>query len=80
MIADGCEAAVRVSKNRSFENVTEIVKKIINDRMELGQFDDCEITLKELKIISETVINNLTGVYHKRVEYPDVDFGKKKEE
>ena len=36
--------------------------------------------LKELKIISETVINNLTGVYHKRVEYPDVDFGKKKEE
>lgn len=80
MIADGCEAAVRVSKDRSFENVTEIVKKIINDRMELGQFDDCEITLKELKIISETVINNLTGVYHKRVEYPDVDFGKKKEE
>lgn len=77
MIADGCEAAVRVSKDRSFENVTEIVKKIINDRMKLGQFDDCEITLKELKIISETVINNLTGVYHKRVEYPDFDFERK---
>lgn len=77
MIADGCEAAVRVSKDRSFENVTEIVKKIINDRMKLGQFDDCEITLKELKIISETVINNLTGVYHKRVEYPDLDFERK---
>ena len=45
--------------------------------MKLGQFDDCEITLKELKIISETVINNLTGVYHKRVEYPDLDFERK---
>lgn len=77
MIADGCEAAVRVSKDRSFENVTEIVKKIINDRMKLGQFDDCEITLKELKIIAETVINNLTGIYHKRVEYPDLDFERK---
>jgi membrane-associated HD superfamily phosphohydrolase len=72
MIADGCEAASRSLKNRSRENVMTIVRKIVNDRMELGQFDECEITIKELNIIIHTVVNNLTGVYHKRVEYPKI--------
>ncbi len=72
MIADGCEAASRSLKNRSRENVTAIVRKIVNDRMELGQFDECEITIKELNIIIHTVVNNLTGIYHKRVEYPKI--------
>jgi membrane-associated HD superfamily phosphohydrolase len=73
MIADGCEAASRSLKNRSRENVMTIVRKIVNDRMELGQFDECEITIKELNIIIHTVVNNLTGVYHSRVEYPKVN-------
>ncbi|MBQ9514181.1 MAG: HDIG domain-containing protein [Clostridia bacterium] len=73
MIADGCEAATRSLKNRSRENVMKTVRKIVSERMELGQFDECEITIKELNIIIHTVVNNLTGVYHKRVEYPKVN-------
>ena len=72
MIADGCEAAVRTLKERSREKVSDVVRKIVNDRMELGQFDECEITIKELNIIIGTVVNNLTGIYHKRVKYPKV--------
>ncbi len=72
MIADGCEAATRTLKDRSTENVKKVVKKIVNDRMELGQFDECEITIKELNIIIHTIVNNLTGIYHSRVEYPKV--------
>ena len=72
MIADGCEAAVRTLKDRSREKVTEVVKKIVNDRMQLGQFDECEITIKELNIIIHTVINTLSGVYHSRIQYPKV--------
>jgi membrane-associated HD superfamily phosphohydrolase len=41
--------------------------------MELGQFEDCEITLKEINIIIHTVVNNLTGIYHNRIEYPKVN-------
>ena len=41
--------------------------------MALGQFEECEITLKELNIIIHTVVNNLTGVYHNRIEYPKVN-------
>ena len=73
MIADGCEAAARSLQDRSRENVKTVVRKIVNDRLALGQFDDCEITLKELNIIIHTVVNNLTGIYHSRVEYPKVN-------
>lgn len=73
MIADGCEAVARTLTDRSRENVKKVVRKIVNERMELGQFEDCEITLKELNIIVHTVVNNLTGIYHSRVEYPKVN-------
>ena len=72
MIADGAEAATRTLKDRSREKVTTVVRKLVSDRMKLGQFDECEITLKELSIIINTVINNLTGVYHRRIQYPKV--------
>ena len=72
MIADGCEAAVRTLKDRSRDKVTEVVKKIVNDRMQLGQFDECEITIKELNIVIHTIINTLSGVYHSRIQYPKV--------
>lgn len=72
MIADGCEAAARSLQDRSRENVKNVVRKIVNERMQLGQFEDCEITLKELNIIIHTVVNHLTGVYHSRIEYPKV--------
>lgn len=74
MIADSCEAATRTLQDRSRENVKNVVRKIVNDRMALGQFEECEITLKELNIIIHTVVNSLTGVYHSRIEYPKVNF------
>jgi membrane-associated HD superfamily phosphohydrolase len=72
MVADSAEAATRTLPDRSREKVTTVVRKLVSDRMKLGQFDDCEITLKELNILINTVINSLTGVYHNRIEYPKV--------
>ncbi|MBR2871098.1 MAG: HDIG domain-containing protein [Clostridia bacterium] len=72
MIADASEAATRTLKDRSREKVGAVVRKVVNDRMKLGQFDECEITLKEITIIINTVVNNLTGIYHRRVQYPKV--------
>ena len=72
MIADGCEAAARSLQDRSRENVKKVVRQIVNERMQLGQFEECEITLNELNIIIHTVVNHLTGVYHNRIEYPKV--------
>ena len=72
MIADSCEAATRTLIDRSTENVKKVVRSIVSEKMQLGQFDDCEITIKELNIIMNIVINTFTGVYHSRIEYPKV--------
>ena len=73
MIADSSEAAVRTLTDRSRENVNAVVAKIVEDRLNYGQFDECEITMKELHIIRNAIVNNLSGIYHKRIEYPKVN-------
>lgn len=72
MIADGAEAAVRSLKTRTRDSVSAVVKKIVSERMQMGQFDECELTLKEINLIIQTVISSLSGVYHDRIKYPKV--------
>lgn len=72
MVADGAEAAVRSLTTRTRESVLTAVKKIVSERMQLGQFDECELTIKEINIIIHTVVNSLSGVYHDRIKYPKV--------
>ena len=75
MICDACEAKVRTVGNRTHENVDKAVKEIIEERMELDQFNECDITFKELDIIRNTITNTLSGVYHERVKYPKLKIG-----
>lgn len=76
MICDGAEAVTRTLKDHSREAVSAAVQKIITERMNLGQFDDCPITMKDLTVIKHVLVNTLTGVYHKRIEYPKTDVQK----
>lgn len=70
MISDACEAKVRTMADRAPEKVDKAVRDIIEERMDLEQFTDCDITLKELEIIRRTIVDTLAGVYHNRVKYP----------
>lgn len=70
MLADGCEAAVRAQNDRSRERVEKVVTAIVEDRMKLEQFSDCEITMREIDIIKNALIDSLSGVYHDRIKYP----------
>ena len=79
MIADASEATVRAFSDRSVENVERIVRGIIEERMDLDQFSDCDITLKELSIIRETLVGALSGVHHHRVKYPAIRFNRGKQ-
>lgn len=76
MIADSSEAAVRAISDRSVESVERIVRGIIEERMDLDQFSDCDITLKELTTIKETLVGALAGVHHHRVKYPAIRFNR----
>lgn len=72
MIADPCEAAARTLPDRSPERVERMVRTIIEERMDLDQFADCDITLRELSVIKETIVDALSGVHHHRVKYPSI--------
>ena len=58
--------------------VAALVSSIVEERMNLEQFIDCNITLRELNIVTQTVVSQLTGVYHSRVKYPKLVLSKKK--
>jgi membrane-associated HD superfamily phosphohydrolase len=47
-----------------------MVEKIIKQRLEDGQFNECELTLKELNTIDKALCETLHGIYHSRIEYP----------
>lgn len=78
MIADASEAAARSLSNRTPEKVAALVSSIVEERMNLEQFVDCNITLRELNVVTQTVINQLAGVYHSRVKYPKLVLSKNK--
>ncbi len=78
MIADASEAAARSLSVRTPEKVAALVSSIVEERMNLEQFIDCNITLRELNIVTQTVVSQLTGVYHSRVKYPKLVLSKKK--
>jgi hypothetical protein len=78
MIADAAEAASRSLSNRSAARVEELVKNLIEERMDLGQFVNCDITMRELTIITQTIASVLSGVYHSRISYPKIKMSKKK--
>ncbi|MBO4989131.1 MAG: HDIG domain-containing protein [Clostridia bacterium] len=76
MIVDAAEAASRALVNRTVDNVEKVVREIIEERVDLNQFSDCDITMKDLDTIRKTIVASLTGVYHHRVNYPAIKFGR----
>ncbi len=80
MIADASEAISRTLPDRSPEKVEGAVRDIIEERMDLDQFDECDLTMKDLTVIKETIVSCLTGVYHSRVQYPKLKLNRKNEE
>ncbi|MDF2814508.1 MAG: rane-associated hydrolase-like protein, partial [Paenibacillus sp.] len=70
-IADGVEAAVRSLRNPTIEQIDSMVRKIIKERLDDGQFNECDITLKDLDTIAKTLNETLLGIFHSRIEYPN---------
>ncbi|MEK7831438.1 MAG: HDIG domain-containing metalloprotein [Acidobacteriota bacterium] len=70
MLADGAEAAVRSLDEQTPENIQAIVKKIADTVVSDGQLDESNVTMRELTMIRECLINTLINVYHDRISYP----------
>lgn len=70
MICDGVEGAVRALSDPTPGRIEGVVHQILSDRLRDGQFDECDITLRELHLVEESLVKNLCGIYHGRVPYP----------
>ncbi len=70
MLADSVEASVRSLASRDEKTIRAMVSRIVAERVEDGQFDDCDLTLRDLERTKEAFIGQLLGMYHTRVAYP----------
>lgn len=78
-IADSVEAAVRSLPNPTPEKIEALVRNIIKDRLQDEQFNECDITLKELELVAKSLCETLNGIFHSRIEYPELKKEKVKE-
>ena len=70
MITDTIEAASRANLNNlDYMGMKTLIKKLILEKITTGQFDECDITLNEIRIIEDTIIEVLPGIYHNRISY-----------
>lgn len=70
MICDAVESACRAMSEPSATRVEGVVHEIILRRLLDGQFDECDLTMRELELIERSVIRTLLGIFHGRIAYP----------
>ncbi len=71
-IADSVEAAVRSLTQPTPVMIESLVKKIVVDRLQDGQLNECDLTLKEIEMVKHSLCESLTGIFHSRIEYPEI--------
>ena len=71
MLADGVEASVRSLDEKDEESIRAMVDRIVDARVEDGQLDDAELTLRNIAQIKDAFVGQLLGMYHSRIKYPD---------
>ncbi len=70
MMADSVEAASRSMKKPNEESIDKLVENIINTQIEEKQFDNANITFKDINIIKRVFKNRLMHIFHVRIAYP----------
>ena len=70
MICDSVEGAVRTLQDPTPGRIEAVVHQIIMARLMDGQFDECDLTLKELHKIELSLVKSLNAIYHGRIAYP----------
>ncbi|MCP5468652.1 MAG: HDIG domain-containing protein [Deltaproteobacteria bacterium] len=72
LLADGVEAAVRSLPEKTLPKIQAKVQEIISKNFAEEQLDQCDLTLRDLHVISDTFTRTLVGIYHQRIQYPDM--------
>ncbi|MFA7673877.1 MAG: HDIG domain-containing metalloprotein [Clostridia bacterium] len=70
MLADACEATIRSLETDNIIEIEKTIRKVIKNKRDDGQFDQCDLTLKDLDEILFAFMKVFTGYFHQRVKYP----------
>ena len=70
MLCDGVESAVRALNEPTVGRIEGVVHQIITTRLNDGQLSDCDMTMREIHQVEESLVKSLCGIYHGRVAYP----------
>ncbi len=73
MLADGAESSVRAMMDPTTKQIENQVHQIVTARLADGQLDECDLTLREVHLIEQSLVKSLLGFYHARIAYPKVD-------
>ena len=71
MLADAVEAASRTLEDPKPARILSLIQRIINDRFQSGELDECPLTLRDLARIREAFAAVLMAAFHHRVQYPN---------
>jgi hypothetical protein len=74
MICDAVEAASRTLIDPTPAKIRSMNQTIVDDCLRDGQFDDCDLTMRDLAVIVDTLERTVSTVYHHRIDYPGFDF------
>ncbi|CAA7603473.1 HD/PDEase domain protein [Acididesulfobacillus acetoxydans] len=75
-LADSVEAAVRSLRQPTPGRIEGLVRKIIKEKFNDDQLDQCDLTFRDLDRIAMAFVRVLSGIFHSRVEYPELPAGK----
>jgi putative nucleotidyltransferase with HDIG domain len=73
MLADTVEAATKTLKNPTAGRLRKMVEELVEKRFLEGELDESDLTMRDLKGIIDGFMSVLSGIYHKRIEYPGGD-------
>jgi putative nucleotidyltransferase with HDIG domain len=70
MLADTVEAAARCLDSPTPERLQTLINDLVREKMEDNQFDECELTFRDIKATSDAFLHVLTAMLHGRINYP----------
>ncbi|MCY2929923.1 MAG: HDIG domain-containing protein [Planctomycetota bacterium] len=70
MLADACESSARAMLEPTAGQIESQVHTMITRRLMDGQLDECDLTLREVSVVEESIAKSLCSIYHSRITYP----------
>lgn len=74
MMSDSVEAASRTLDDPTLAQIQGMINRLVDAVVGDNQLNECDITLREVSLVKENFFKILTGIFHRRIDYPGYDF------